>query len=229
MKQKKKPIPLSEVDNHFKDQLEFLKRSNLAYDAGNENEFKRIAITLRTIFYKSRTSTPLLDQLGLADIEMTSYSRHIDGGNLLADTPLAVIRSSAYEFKLLPAFDNGAFPPRKLCFGAWWDEIVLRDMAKVEFSRKDLVVFVANQDGGGHVDPEIDEKFYDLKHENSIGLFVANDSGEKALNKFEEVYLRHIGFEAEQALSAKWKRVIGNRDCQCGSGRKNRYCCGKPL
>jgi hypothetical protein len=37
------------------------------------------------------------------------------------------------------------------------------------FSRKDIVLLLANKDGGAHIDGEIDDRYVDIKYNNSIG------------------------------------------------------------
>ena len=51
----------------------------------------------------------------------------------------------------------------------WWNEIIFDDKQNV-FTRKDIVLFVANNDGGAHVDPELKESFALLTKYNSLGF-----------------------------------------------------------
>lgn len=53
-------------------------------------------------------------------------------------------------------------------FDDWWNEIIFDDREN-KFTRKDIVTFVANQDGGAHVDPELNESYAKLTKMNSLG------------------------------------------------------------
>jgi hypothetical protein len=81
--------------------------------------------------------------------------------------------------------------------------------------------------GGAHVDPKIDEAYHRLTNENSIGWIKRGPDGESPLEHIEKVYIRQIAWEAQTSIDAAWKKVLGNRLCDCGSLRKKRYCCGK--
>jgi hypothetical protein len=231
MKAIKKQVPFTEIENHFVDQLDFLSKSNAAFDSGSDNEFKRIAIALRTFFHRTQSSTSLIDQMGFQGMTMMCFGPKVNRNNLLTEMPLVFVKSTfdgqKIETMIVPALDQGSFGLRVSSLDDWWSEIVLIDLKKKEFSRKEFVTFVANQDGGAHVDPTLDNKYFDLKHENSIGFAEISVNGEKPLMKVERAYLRHIGFEAELSLRSVWNRHLGNKACHCGSGRKLRYCHGK--
>lgn len=57
----------------------------------------------------------------------------------------------------------------KVSFKNWWEEIVVKDRNGEVFTRKDLVLAVANKEGGAHVDPQLDEAFAELTRFNSLG------------------------------------------------------------
>jgi uncharacterized protein YchJ len=95
--------------------------------------------------------------------------------------------------------------------------------------RGDLILIVANQDGGAHVDPEIDERYEKLANNKLVGWIAVGPNGEHPIRHIEKVHLRQIGFEFLQSVSEAWSRRRGNRICECGSGRKHRYCCGRHL
>src|SRR5680860_480308 len=60
-----------QLANHLKDQVGFLFAACSDYDRGVEAEAKRLAVSLRVMFHRSRYSIPLLEQLpGFQDIPM---------------------------------------------------------------------------------------------------------------------------------------------------------------
>jgi hypothetical protein len=230
-KQAKTVVPLTQIEEQLGDQLNFLRRSNSAFDSGDTSEFRRLATTLRVLFHSSRNSRSLIEQLDLTSIHYPSYAWKTDPQNLLTETSLALTEISDGEdgTKFLPVLNSGPFPPRFLDFPPWWNEPILRDERREFFSRSDFVRTIADQDGGAHVDPEIETKYHRLLNENSIGWIATSPTGEKPIKRIERVYVRHIAFEALIALEPQYVRIVGNRYCSCNSGRKARYCCKRGM
>ena len=69
----------------------------------------------------------------------------------------------------MPCLDSSAEKSAWVSFDVWWGKIVVVDLERHEFSRRDLVLTLADTDGGTHVDPDIPEKYYLLTRENSLG------------------------------------------------------------
>ena len=46
----------------------------------------------------------------------------------------------------------------------------MKDQEGNEFSRKSLVLALANKEGGAHVDPESDDAYIAVVHSNSLGV-----------------------------------------------------------
>lgn len=223
----KKFVPLDALEAQLQDQLAFLERSCAAFDEGYTDEFKRLAVTLRVLLHDTAKSHSLLKQIGMKDGDFIAYSTPIDGRNLLTDWPLAIARIGSEGVSLIPALDDGGEAPRLLKFDAWWSEPVYRDpSAGIILSRKNIVLAVANKDGGAHVDPKVDDLYAHLVN-NGVGLVARTPHGEVPFEDLEKVCLRHIAFEAIMSIQPAVAKRLGNRGCACGSGRKHRYCCGK--
>ena len=226
----KRPVPLNEVEEHLREQLGFLEKSIREFDAGDSSEFKRMAATIRVLLYDGPTSHSVAGQLGLKIGKFTASGKKFDPSNLVSEWCLAIIRMDESGATFIPAF-NESNPPRLVDFDTWWDEPVLKDEDNTILSRGDLILVVANQAGGSHVDPAIDERYHRLAKEHSIGMMFGrgmpgNGSG-VPLENIEKVYLRHIAFEVVETLKPRLNALLGNRPCECGSGRKARYCCLK--
>ena len=226
-KEPKTRVDSISIENQLGDQVDFLKRSVTAYDQGATAEYKRLATTLRVIFHQSPKSNSLANQLKIDNISIPSYARRSDPRNLVPEAGLAIIRLTDTNAEVLPALDFGPMDRRDITLDLWWNEPVLRDIRREFFSRKDFVLTVANQDGGSHVDSEIEAKYYRLLNDDSIFGVVSGPDGVKPLRKVERAYLRHITFEALQSLEPEYIRIVGKRYCYCGSGRQSRYCCLK--
>ncbi len=65
---------------------------------------------------------------------------------------------------------GGVITPITVSFEQWWEqEIIIRDKQGQTFSRRDLVLAMANKEGGAHVDPELDTQYAKLTRFNSQG------------------------------------------------------------
>ncbi|MDQ0678907.1 hypothetical protein QFZ30_002289 [Arthrobacter pascens] len=65
-------------------------------------------------------------------------------------------------------------PGMHLSFDRWWTQTVVNAMGR-KFTRSDLVLATANQDGGAHVDPGVDKDYYDLTRLNALGIYAGGD------------------------------------------------------
>ncbi|THD34727.1 MAG: hypothetical protein E7773_13755 [Sphingomonas sp.] len=218
--------PLTAIEEEFRAQLGFLRSSCEAYDRGETDEFRRIALAIRVLVYDRGQSQSVISQLGLTNVPFISYCPSLNPANLLSEAPLVMVQIGA-DIAYRPLLDEGPFPPSVLALPAWWEQPVFRTAEGEVMERNGFVLFVANQAGGAHVDPELDEQFHRIANENAAG-WIGTVNGESfPLEHLEKAYIRHIGFETLKSLEPEWERIAGNRICGCGTGRKFRYCCGK--
>lgn len=233
-KKTKKPrtsLPLSAIEEEFRVQLKFLEKSCESYDSGDRDEFRRIALAVRILVHDTRNSKSIIGQLALQDLAFRSYSRKLNPKNMLSETPLVITRMTASsdgsEVTYLPRLDLSQEPPRMLSFIDWWNEDVFRSPNGVSMTRSGFILHTANEAGGAHVDSDLDEQFYKIARENEAGWIAIIDGRESPMVDLEKAYVRHIGFEILQSLNPAWLNIVANRYCDCGSGRKFRYCHGK--
>jgi hypothetical protein len=134
-------------------QLGFLKRSCEAFDAGQHDEGLRIAVSLRVLFHDTQVSTSLLTHLGIkttAKLLTTfepGYAEDKQSGTMVISVPFWV-DSKGVRKPPLEKNERHDFIPAP----QWWDEVVMAMSSRKKFSRKDIVLAAANQDGGAHVD-----------------------------------------------------------------------------
>ena len=87
-------------------------------------------------------------------------------------------------------------------FTKWWGEdIVLSDNQKNTYTRKDLILYIANKDGGVHVDEEVSSNQYLLSKGKPTFEYIPSSS-EELIEKTKE-YLSsviQIGYEVLQTL-----------------------------
>ncbi len=147
-----------------------------------------IATCLRVLLHDTATSGTgtshaLLQQLGLLDsLQFRDTSLHIDPRNLIrAHNGLVVMR--------IVAGVGGSYAPRfqaqaeqanpDLSFRNWWSTVVLRDHSDHRWTRKDLVLAMANKEGGAHLDPAQPESIHALEERNSMGWIYIDADGER--------------------------------------------------
>lgn len=131
--------------------------------------YKPLASSFRILFYHQGSNKSLLHQLGMVDkIDMVSTCSGFDPSNILPFLGLLTLRVGSNAASYFPKEIQSEF--KTLPFEKWWsEEIVINDSNRHKWTRKDLVTFAANQDGGSHVDPRINLKYYQLAYQNSIG------------------------------------------------------------
>lgn len=96
-------------------------------------------------------------------------------------------RRGIYELQFI-LLGRGDFPvldidpernamPRQ-CFVDWWETPVLHDHEGNAFTRKDFVLAVADQDGGAHVDAQLEPAYEALTRGNSMRMTTSTETTE---------------------------------------------------
>lgn len=193
-----------ELKDHLKEQIEFLIASCRAYDSGFEGEAKRLATTIRVLLHDTQTSHSLLKHMSKKDMKFYSHAGVHNKKNLLSHMGLVLMKMGNGSAEYLPILDNAPpfhYTQPKMVFNAWWNQTVIVDQQKNSFSRKDLVLNVANKDGGAHIDQKLDKKYAALTRFNSIGwTFVSQGQEKEFSTKLELATLRQIAHELLYSL-----------------------------
>lgn len=241
-----------DLHQHLDEQLSFVQSSLSGYDAGNEAEAKRLAVHVRVLVHDTRNSVSLLSQLNLKGV-LRFY-----------DTATPRVRSATTSYVGLTATTIGGGPPkylplldtnprnrRRVPFDDWWNSIVISDMERRTITRERVVLSLANQDGGAHVDPELREVYAAVSRRGSLGRKKGDGKNWEDMLGAERATMRQIAHEMLLTLvpgyavappkgnheiemldvrpifapppgSGKWGR---NELCFCGSGMKYKRCC----
>ena len=168
-----------------------------------------MSTTLRILLHdEGRNSHALLAQLGaLTTISWLDSAGPINPNNLAPTMGLAYSQITAVD-------GDGTFAPswmphlgeihpwagKQLQFTRWWNSPVVRDGSRTDFSRKDLVLAVANSDGGGHVDPSLRPAYLKLSRLNSMGMGFTGPKNEGDFGDPILANIRQIGFEVLASL-----------------------------
>lgn len=255
-----KDIPQSEEDfnEHFKDCLRFLEDSCDSYDKGFDGEAKRLAATIRTLVHDTPKSTSLLMHLKMKGGQFLDTAHENWPDNTMTYSGLVAMNidsGSGKGPKYIPIIDSGKGV--LVDFEAWWNRVIFIDQEKKTLTRKELVLAIANKDGGAHIDEVLDEKYGNLSRRNSLG-WTASQGGETGpLRAPEKASVRQIAHELLKTLKPGYEKKIGffgvtvsavmhspeirvpmppqdkaqaqslSSSCHCGSRRKYKKCHGQ--
>jgi len=116
--------------------------------------------------------------------------------NVLAEHKLVLIRMTNAGARYIPVLNDAPLRARQVRFLDWWNNPVLKDQAGITFCRRELILNVADTDGGAHVDSELDAKYMALSRANSLGWQFSADNIVKALEGRPELAcVRQIAHE----------------------------------
>jgi hypothetical protein len=192
----KVPQTLDDLEHHRREQMGFLQRSAQGYDRGFVDEAKRLAVTIRVLLHDTNQSKSLLGQLGDKDRDFYDTAVAEEVGNTTSYGALVQMAFSPAGAMYIPYLDD-PLPegkPSLVPFAKWWARIIFRNSEGQPLSRKDLVLCVANQDGGAHVDPNLDEKYAKLRDE-SLGWVFSKDATHYKVRPAELAAVRQIAHE----------------------------------
>jgi len=210
-KRKRIKRPKGELKQELKDQIKLLQHSCTAFDSGLEAIGKHIALSLRVLLHEHGQSRSLLEQLGLRTFRYFDTAGPLNPNNVLSECNFIVQRMSSEGGQYIPACQAEGLikKPRRRKFLDWWNNPVFKDRNGRKFCRRDLILHVADTDGGAHVDPELDESYMAISRENSLGfLFGSGDLIEVFKGRPELACMRQIAHEILLTLSEKAPEYI---------------------
>jgi hypothetical protein len=187
-----------------------------SYDRGFRVIGKHIALSLRVLLHEYGPSRALLGQLEFLDIPFLDTAGPVHPDNPLTECTLCVIAIGPAGATYIPKFvgGGGVAPSRWVTFAEWWDMPVIKDQGNAIFTRRQIVLHVAETDGGAHVDPKLDEAYLRLSRENSLGWVLSDGNIEVPFPGPELRCMRQIAYEVISTMT----RAAPGRSLQKGSG-----------
>ena len=157
---------IKENNDKLKVQLALLRSYAVQFDSGMIHMALPMATQVRVLIHQTDSSNSLLHQLDLENklklwhSPHSSFSRH----NLLPTWDLLMMSIGSEGASYLPLGSEGVFNRRRdddnnvmpeifFPLELWWNQTVFSQGSDY-VSRKDIVCFIANKDGGAHVDKE---------------------------------------------------------------------------
>ncbi|MFH0887590.1 MAG: SEC-C metal-binding domain-containing protein [Planctomycetota bacterium] len=200
-------IPLSQEDlkRHLGKQVDFLETSADLFDKGAENEATRLATTIRILVHDTSQSHSLLSQLNKKGIKfLDSSSKHNQKGLSISS---GFVGTGMVSGKYVAMLDD--LPPdviKWVDFDTWWNMPIITDRERNQLTRKTIILTAANQDGGAHIDPELDKPYHDLSRKNSLGWTQKTPMGWKQLQGGDKVVIRQIAHELLKSLKPGYSK-----------------------
>lgn len=200
------PQSQDELLSHLDDQIRFLESSADAFDQGFRGEASRMAVALRILLHDTTRSHSLLSQLGMKSVEFIDSSIEYDPNSITSYNGLIGIATQATGGQFYAFLD--AITQKKISFDNWWNGIIFRDQRGNCITRRELVLSVADKDGGAHVDPHLNKVYADLTRNNSLG-WQTSSSIEGPFQPIIEPHrfaLRQISHEILKTLKANYSK-----------------------
>jgi hypothetical protein len=163
----------AEILNALSDRFDLLVSACAMFDAQHFVQAKRLAVDLRVLLHHTKASTSILGQLESKDAMLFEDSCGPLSPKLIGSSGALCMpsMSTGWNDSWIPIYERryltGPLEPKQ--FEPWWTAPLLRDNRQRTYSRKQMVLGIANQDGGAHVDPELDEDYAELSRNNSAG------------------------------------------------------------
>ncbi|WP_127848715.1 hypothetical protein [Lacticaseibacillus hulanensis] len=195
-KENRIPKEQAQLFNDFVEQLDYISVAADNYDEGHTSRIKMAAPHLRSLFYKSQTSHPLIDKISVVDRNKFVDTTMPDKSSFIYTGPLIIDNTAANKgsYTYYPGCYINSSVYKFISFEDWWHGEILAQGGEI-FSRKDIVAYITNQDGGAHVDTALSERYYNLLS----GLYSATVSDENVKNvpvdEISFALLRQISYE----------------------------------
>lgn len=198
-----------ELEKHLANQVQALKLSAGSFDDGNEFEAQRLAMSIRVLVHDTRNSRSLLGQMGKKGIQFYDTARVVLPDNPLTQNGItALLLTPEGSTRYHAPLDNVPPPgPIWLEFDEWWDKVIFVDKYKRQITRRQVVLSVADTDGGGHVDPTLDPTYADLSRNNSLNWVSRSARGIHAVEGAELAAVRQIAHEVLKSIDPSMERM----------------------
>jgi len=188
--------------DHLARQLRFIERSCEVYDEGYADEAIQIAVRIRVVLHPGgKRSRSLLRHLHSGRIPLLTTSEGApERKDILLYDGMTSFRASSDGNSVSsfagPGEDNALYRDYIKADG-WWKQVVLVAEG-TRYSRRDMVLGVANQEGGAHVAPEPTAEHQKLMTSGLTWDLVEVSDGVETITPAADVrfkYVRQMAYE----------------------------------
>jgi hypothetical protein len=194
----------------LRDQVELLRVLGTTFDSGQRIVAYPLATTVRVLVHDTASSHALLAQLGeLSTMQFCDTSLPFNPRNLIkTHGGLVVLKATTgtgAEWAPrceVPVPVPGA-EPRDIPFQSWWETDVISDSQGTSWSRRRMVLAVANKEGGAHIDPSQPVDVRVIEEENSMGFGYRDPiAGDRPMSNGPLLpSIRQSAYELEQSIT----------------------------
>ena len=196
----------SDYVSALEEQLEFLINNCKMFDTGNIKYAKQIATNVRVLVHDTKTSTSLLSLLNKKEtmkfLTTVSSPKNVVYQLGLVIPTEVIVQDDSNDFVSEPWFIP-AFTKTKtkkwIDFQSWYDQNVLTSNPNA-FSRRQLITYVANKDGGAHIDKNLPENFYKLSKGISSFLYREPGGSNHELPSMDDPY-KHLHLSSVRQIA----------------------------
>ena len=197
-----------ELLKSLREQVRFIDKSCAEFDRDDTSEAKRLAVTVRVLLHDTKQSKSLLGKLASLQTFIMLDSASFDmPGNAVAYHGLVGLRSGPNGLFFRPhcLMSTGQTDEwRHRSFNRWWNADVIDDRRGNCISRRDIVLALANKEGGAHIDSDLPNEYRAISRENSIGISGGPSDNSKPIQDTVVACMRQIAEEVRQSLVRKF-------------------------
>ena len=197
-----------ELIEKIREQVQLLDILGEQFDAGHRVVGYPLATVVRVLVHDTAQSHALLAQVGeLTTTKFLDTSAPINPRNLISDFGLVVMQMTIGKGnEWVPRCAAPSFPvatPRDVAFTSWWGTDVMKDAKGRTWSRRGMVLAIANKEGGAHIDPQQPIDIRAIEVENSMGWkYVDPVKGDVPMREGPLLpSIREIAYELEHSIA----------------------------
>jgi len=157
--------PKEKVLEKLREQMDFLRSSLSAFYEGQFAESLRIATIIRVLVHETPKSKSLLQQMRTDGLDL-QILEHAGDKEPDEEEVLRFAVSLRMGPTLAPAVDLDSTHHFMSSVGSWWNRTVFTFRSQLGrqliYTRKKVVLILANKEGGAHVDPDEDPDYVRL-------------------------------------------------------------------
>ncbi|MBT2518759.1 hypothetical protein J7E29_15040 [Streptomyces sp. ISL-90] len=190
------PIIRRDYLDHLVEQLGFLDSSCDAFDSGNSAEAKRLATIIRVLVHDTGNSVSLLTHLdvkteipwadGIVLDQLKTLIEEEQNGRRAFTSLLTTIKMGAGFLKdhslvkYVPVFEIQPVDERYVTFDYWWTTTRIVDSNFTPISRRQIVLWLSNKDGGAHIDAHLPPAYAEVARGSSMGITLSRLDGKSS-------------------------------------------------
>lgn len=150
----------------------------------------------------------MLGQLDKKNCKFIDSASDYDPSNLLSHGGLVSFYCGPLETRYIAMLDDKLTQAKHVNFEEWWNKIAFIDNQRRTLTRKQLILAACNQDGGGHVDPDLDEDYAAISKDNSLGWMINEGGDKRPLQGAARVAIRQIAHEVLKTLKPGYSKKL---------------------